>query len=567
MKKIYTIVSLVSSLCLMTAVSCQVENVDNRVGSDAPRVLSISPSVSNVTPSGPATKGTLVNWDKESHANIDFPTDSTFFVAAVDASGTFIPAWKEVSYITTQIGNTGLCRSMWKPTDESGKIIEYNWKPNDVKTFYAYAFVPEGAVSDATATSAGMSLHYTVPTEATAQQDLLFGYYSGIGDGAVEGKTNGTADILFHHALTSVVVKLGTLTGVATFKVTGLALEGVCAGGTGVLTPSSASEEDPADRVTWTADENGGKPVTATFTQSVSETPVPTAENTEIGEPFIVIPQSFGPESKARLKVSILVDDRPVDIYYPLKGSNEEDLVWEAGKVNIYTVDYNGHEGIQLWANGPYWATKNVGAEKPEDYGWYFSWGNVTGYIYEGNINSNEDFNNCTFKSANGGTVREGGFSSDSWETPGKELKASITPGAANDAAFANMGSKWRMPTAEECSGLTDPERTTMTYTKRNGVAGYLFTGVQEGFTRRSIFIPASGWANGEQICFVTKAAILRTSTWIEGQPGPGVTLVLGYYSDGASPSLQEDRTYRGINEKDKNYYGRVVRAVENTAY
>ena len=31
--------------------------------------------------------------------------------------------------------------------------------------------------------------------------------------------------------------------------------------------------------------------------------------------------------------------------------------------------------GVQLWENGPYWAECNVGASKPEEYGYYFWWG------------------------------------------------------------------------------------------------------------------------------------------------------------------------------------------------
>ena len=42
-------------------------------------------------------------------------------------------------------------------------------------------------------------------------------------------------------------------------------------------------------------------------------------------------------------------------------------------------------EGVQLWAGGPYWATTNIGAEKPEEYGYYFWWGDTVGYKREGN--------------------------------------------------------------------------------------------------------------------------------------------------------------------------------------
>ena len=40
--------------------------------------------------------------------------------------------------------------------------------------------------------------------------------------------------------------------------------------------------------------------------------------------------------------------------------------------------------GVQLWENGPYWAECNVGASKPEEYGYYFWWGDTVGYARSG---------------------------------------------------------------------------------------------------------------------------------------------------------------------------------------
>lgn len=50
------------------------------------------------------------------------------------------------------------------------------------------------------------------------------------------------------------------------------------------------------------------------------------------------------------------------------------------------SVDGNvgdAHEKVQLWKDGPYWATTNIGAEKPEDFGYYFWWGDTVGYKRE----------------------------------------------------------------------------------------------------------------------------------------------------------------------------------------
>jgi len=62
-------------------------------------------------------------------------------------------------------------------------------------------------------------------------------------------------------------------------------------------------------------------------------------------------------------------------------------FVWDAaadvGEVKIddvaLTVDAKILGGVQLWENGPYWAECNVGAAKPEEYGYYFFWGDTVG--------------------------------------------------------------------------------------------------------------------------------------------------------------------------------------------
>ena len=43
-----------------------------------------------------------------------------------------------------------------------------------------------------------------------------------------------------------------------------------------------------------------------------------------------------------------------------------------------------GLGGVQLWENGPYWAECNAGATRPEEYGYYFWWGDTVGYTRSG---------------------------------------------------------------------------------------------------------------------------------------------------------------------------------------
>ena len=132
--------------------------------------------------------------------------------------------------------------------------------------------------------------------------------------------------------------------------------------------------------------------------------------------------------------------------------------------------------------SGLLWATCNVGAETPEDYGDYFAWGET----------QPKDFYDwSTYQHSNGGT---------SWPNPNLTKYCNNSSYGYNDytdnlttllpeddAATANWGSDWRMPTNEEWQELY--QNTTQTWTTRNGVNGRLFTAPNGN----SLFLPAAG--------------------------------------------------------------------------
>lgn len=585
MKKIFTEIAIIVSLAVVAA-SCQSDDLgragnscDNASVSFFPTVsglsegltrsglgetLTISPDGESVSVSeddpgfcdhmASATRGSLVN--REGPDAIAFPTDRTFFVTAWNSTGTTADIlWSEVRFIESIQDGHSLKHNMWNTTDASGNVEEHLWYKDETKSFFAYSNLPEGSgtasvVTDATTgKAAGMNLTYTGPASASDQKDLLLGYYCGKGDSAGDGKQDGTASIHFKHALTSVVFKMGNVVGTTSFRVTAIAIEGLYKSATCLLSP----EADGFD-LDWTPDLSDDKPVIMTVSQSIASMP---EEGGEFGEPFIVIPQNFT-ECAARIRFTIEVDGKTLDVFHPLSAGS-----WGAGSVNSYTVNYNGHEGIQLWENGPYWATKNVGADKPEDYGWYFAWGETTGYtcknVHSDPLQPGQDAYECDFCSVVDGSTRYQGFSifPGSYVGPGNTLSA-IPVNDTYDAAQKNMGAKWRMPTKVECEDLIS--NTTRKYTSRNGVRGFLFTGIGD-YSKRTVFIPASGWGEGNAISHrkIEFAALLWTSNYC-------YTVELGFNSYGHSTEEQEDRDYAGVGS-DNVYGGRVIRAVENTAY
>jgi uncharacterized repeat protein (TIGR02543 family) len=118
--------------------------------------------------------------------------------------------------------------------------------------------------------------------------------------------------------------------------------------------------------------------------------------------------------------------------------------------------------------SGTKWATMNVGAISPEDYGDYFAWGETT------TKSSYTESNYSHFSSY-----------------------PAILP-LGRDAANAKWGSGWRMPTEEEQYELRNTSYTTWTWTTQNGVNGYKVTSKING---NSIFLPAAGYRSGSDLC------------------------------------------------------------------
>lgn len=130
------------------------------------------------------------------------------------------------------------------------------------------------------------------------------------------------------------------------------------------------------------------------------------------------------------------------------------------------------------------WANMNVGASSPTDYGMYFMWGDVAGHpgANDGNDNATDGF---SFSWANYKWNPSGDGSTFTKYT-GSDYTTLET---ADDAARANWGGKWRMPTMEEFNELLN--NTTKAWTSDyndTGVAGYTFTA-----NGQTLFLPAAG--------------------------------------------------------------------------
>ena len=180
-------------------------------------------------------------------------------------------------------------------------------------------------------------------------------------------------------------------------------------------------------------------------------------------------------------------------------------FIWDAaadlGEAKIddvaLTVDAQGP--VQLWENGPYWAPCNVGATKPEEYGYCFWWGDTVGYKRNSadyGWVSVEDGSSFSFSSRNCPTY----LNDNSMLQVLGYIDTAGNLATSYDAATAHLGVPWRMPTDAEFSALIS--NCTTTWTMRNGVYGRLVTG-KGVYASKSIFLPAAGYGKGDDFCYL----------------------------------------------------------------
>ena len=157
-------------------------------------------------------------------------------------------------------------------------------------------------------------------------------------------------------------------------------------------------------------------------------------------------------------------------------------------RVNLVDI----HDKVQLWANGPYWATTNIGAEEPWESGYYFWWGDTIGYkrVNDAWVASDGSSANFSFASFNTPTYdkNDATLQSEGWILVGGVLAPE------HDAAHVQWGGSWRMPTKQELVSLID--NCDWTWTTMNGVNGYIVRG-RGNYISSSIFLPVNGGSLG----------------------------------------------------------------------
>lgn len=195
---------------------------------------------------------------------------------------------------------------------------------------------------------------------------------------------------------------------------------------------------------------------------------------------------------------------------------------WDIQNKGVFDCDYVVIDGLK-------WATCNIGAASPEQYGYYFSWGNTDGHWFNG-TSDGYSFSESEYEDTKGGALTE-----------------DFTPDSGNDAARVNCGGTWRMPTETEIDNLISSCTSSWVNDYNGtGISGRLLSLKTDSSVK--IFFPASGIIYETSMLYVGTQGYIWSNTW---------------YTTNDACGLYITTTFAKKNGLQR-YIGRTIRPVSN---
>ena len=190
--------------------------------------------------------------------------------------------------------------------------------------------------------------------------------------------------------------------------------------------------------------------------------------------------------------------------------------------------------------SGLKWATMNVGASAPEGYGDSFAWGETR---------PKYNYSWSTYKWCKGSSNSQTKYCTSNetsyWGGSGSPDNKTVLD-SDDDAASANWGGSWRMPTNAEWTELRN--NCTWTWTDNyngTGIAGQIVTSNMPGYESKSIFLPATGYRDATGHYYVgSHSGNYWSSSLSTGSPSHAGSV----YFSSASVSRISDYRYHGLS-------------------
>lgn len=171
----------------------------------------------------------------------------------------------------------------------------------------------------------------------------------------------------------------------------------------------------------------------------------------------------------------------------------------------------NGYGYVDLGLNVK-WATMNVGATKPEEYGNYYAWGE---------IEIKDTYSWYFYKYCEGDSYSLTKYNTSAYDGT-KDDK--ITLETMDDVASVNWGGSWCMPTEKDIAELR--EKCTFSWTGINGVLGYKITSKSNG---KSIFLPAAGFRDNSSLISAAESGFYWSNSLDTDYPNSARCLWFSY--------------------------------------
>ena len=201
--------------------------------------------------------------------------------------------------------------------------------------------------------------------------------------------------------------------------------------------------------------------------------------------------------------------------------------------------------------SGLKWASFNVGATKPEEYGDYFAWGETEPYYSSQNpltwkAGKETGYFWPSYRLCMGDIDTMTKYCDDSaFGFNGFTDKINLLD-PEDDVAHVNLGGIWRMPTEEEWTELMN--NCTWTWTSQNKVNGRLVT-ARNG---NSIFLPAAGYRTGTYLEDLASSGDYWSSSLYSGRP------ILARHMDFSSSNVDMLNDVRMFGFSIRPVYGEV---------
>ena len=305
----------------------------------------------------------------------------------------------------------------------------------------------------------------------------------------------------------------GTLTGSAT------SIDKVCDYATATVKVTAVDDENIA---TEAADFANRQAVCKfTLTQSVGKlyvrggkydiTVTPAVATSEF---YVALPQTGG-SVKTTYRFTGVSD---AAVYVGTKKANVVDGNYYTANVTMTVESRAVDLGLP---SGRIWATRNVGADSPEETGLYFAWGETTGY--DKGTDHNFMWGYYAYGSA-WNSLTKYNTSASQGSVDNKTMLE-----LEDDAAYVNWGDNWRMPTAADMQELLS--ETNSEWTTEGGVNGYRFSSKADA--TKYIFLPAAGYRRIAALNDEGNYGYYWSSTLPENYPDYAYSL--RFYDGGAS--------------------------------